>query len=252
MNIFITGGTSGMGAALAKQYLSEGHRVGVCGRSVERFAKTKETLFEGLTQNLFFFPVDVSDYEALKNAVEQFIGSGKLDVMVAGAAIPTGKKSREPNFSVAKEMFKINCLGVINTFQVAFDFMRNRGGGQIAAISSVAAYSGFPGVAPYSASKAFVKNLCESYALDWKHFGISVTCICPGFVDTPFTQINNHKMPFLMSAEKAAQLIKRAIERKKFLYVFPWRMHVIVVIFSIIPRSLYRRIMNFKMFNYSS
>lgn len=251
MNIFITGGTSGMGAALAKLYLEAGHRVGVCGRSVERFAKAKETLFGEQSNNLFFYQVDVSDYQQLKIAVENFLAGGDLHLMIAGAAIPTGKKSRVPDFKIAEEMLKINGLGVINTFHVAFDCMRNKGG-QVAAISSVAAFNGFPGVAPYSASKAFVKNLCESYALDWKHFGIFVTCICPGFVDTPFTQINNHKMPFLMSAEKAARLIKKSIERKKFLYVFPWRMYLIVVIFSVIPRSVYRRLMSLKMFNYSS
>lgn len=251
MNIFITGGTSGMGAALALSYLKDGHTVGVCGRSVERFTKAKESLFGEYSKNLFFYQADVSDYQQLKTAVEKFVGTGKLHLMVAGAAIPTGKKSRVPNFAVAEEMLKINGLGVLNTFHVAFDLMRESGG-QVAAISSVAAFNGFPGVAPYSASKAFVKNLCESYGLDWLHFGINVTCICPGFVDTPFTQINNHKMPFLMSAEKAASLIKTAIERKKFLYVFPWRMYLIVVIFSIIPRSLYRRVMTLKMFNYSS
>lgn len=252
MNIFITGGSSGMGAALALLYLKEGHRVGICGRSLERFTRAEQDIFSGHSSKLSFYQVDVSDFQALEKAVTQFLEGEKLDLMVASAGIPTGKKSRVPNFQVAENMLKINGLGVLNAFHVAFGLMRNHGGGQVVAFSSVAAYNGLPGVAPYSASKAYVKILCESFALDWQQFGIHVTCICPGFVDTPFTQINNHKMPFLMSAEKAANLIRNAIERKKFLYVFPWRMYLIVVIFNVIPRSVYRWIMKLKMFNYSS
>jgi short-subunit dehydrogenase len=123
--------------------------------------------------------------------------------------------------------------------------------GHLVATASVAGFMGLPGAGAYSASKAAVLKLCESYSLDLKKFGIHVTAIAPGFIDTPLTQKNNHKMPFLMSSEKAAHLIKRAIEKKKVLYVFPFRMKIVVTILDKMPRSLYRLIMSLKFFNYS-
>lgn len=255
MNIFITGGTSGMGANLAKLYLKEGHRVGVCGRDENKFVEAKSTVFIDLAEhhlaNLSFFKVDVSESLELKKAVDEFVGTKNLDLMIANAGIPTGKKDSYPDFEKAKIMIKINTLGVINAFEIGFNKMIQAKNGQLVAISSVAAFNGLPGVGPYSASKSAVKNLCESYALDWEQYGLSVTCICPGFVDTPFTKINNHKMPFLMGPDIAAELIKKAITRKKILFVFPWRMHIIVAILSFIPRGLYKKIMTFKTFNYS-
>lgn len=251
MNIFITGGTSGMGAALAKLYLKEGHRVGVCGRDPQKFSQNFSQLGPELRSNLLFYQVDVSDLKSLRDAVLSFVAKDSLDLMVAGAGIPTGKKSKTPNFEVARKMIDINVLGLLNTFEVAYELMRNKGG-QIAAIASVAGFVGLPGVGPYSGSKAYVVKLCESFSLDWEKQGIYITCICPGFVDTPFTQINNHKMPFLISAEEAAVRIKKSITMRKILYVFPFRMYFCISILQFIPRSIYRLIMRSKIFNYSS
>lgn len=247
MNIFITGGTSGMGAALTKLYLEEGHRVGICGRDPQKF----HINFPLTHKNLFYYQVDVSNLEELKKSVLEFLAGEKLDLMVAGAGIPTGKKSKFPNFDVARKMIDINVLGALNTMQVAYELMCKTGG-QIAVISSVAGFVGLPGVGPYSGSKAYVLKLCESFALDWGKQNIHITCLCPGFVDTPFTQINNHKMPFLLSADEAAKRIKNAILTRKILYVFPKRMYFFILILNLLPRNVYRLLMKSKIFNYSS
>lgn len=246
MNIFITGGTTGIGLALAKLYLEEGHRVGICARNLSKFP----TEIRNKYKQLHCYEVDVTNREDLYQAIYDFAPT-ELDMVIANAGRSVGVKSKTPQFSVANEIIDINVKGVLNTFDIALEIMLPRKKGHLVATASVAGFMGLPGAGAYSASKAAVLKLCESYSLDLKRHGINVSAIAPGFIDTPLTQKNNHKMPFLMSADKAARLIKRALEKKKVLYVFPFRMKVVVSILDKMPRSLYRMLMNLKFLNYS-
>lgn len=247
MNIFITGGTTGIGLALARLYLEEGHRVGICARNLEKFPLEIRNKYKLLK----CYQVDVVNREELRSAIMDF-SQGDLDIVIANAGRSVGAKSKTPQFSVANTIIDINVKGVLNTFEIALELMLPRKKGHLVATASVAGLVGLPGAGAYSASKAAVLKLCESYSIDLRRSGISVTAIAPGFIDTPLTQQNNHKMPFLMSAEKAAKLIKRAIEKKKPLYIFPFRMKLVMTILDKMPRSLYRALMSLKMFNYSS
>lgn len=247
MNIFITGGTTGIGFALAKLYLEEGHRVGICARHLEKFPAEIRNKYKLLK----CYQVDVVNRDEVRAAILDF-ANGDLDMVIANAGRSVGAKSKTPEFSVACEIMDINIKGVLNTFEVALELMMPKKKGHLVATASVAGFMGLPGAGPYSASKAAVLRLCESYSIDLKRNGINVTAIAPGFVDTPLTKKNNHKMPFLMSADKAAKLIKRALEKKKVLYVFPLRMAIVVSILEKMPRSWYRRLMGIKFFNYSS
>jgi short-subunit dehydrogenase len=247
VNIFITGGTTGIGLALAKLYLEEGHRVGICARNLEKFP----TEIKNKYKLLKCYQVDVVNRDELRAAISDFAGND-LDIVFANAGRSVGAKSKTPRFSVANDIIDINVKGLLNTFEIALDIMIPNKKGHLVATASVAGFLGLPGAGAYSASKAAVLKLCESYSIDLKKFGINVTAIAPGFIDTPLTKQNNHKMPFLMSSEKAARLIKKAIEKKKVLYIFPFRMKIVVTILEKMPRSWYRFLMGLKMLNYSS
>ena len=231
---------------MAKLYLEEGHRVGICARNLSKFPSEIRNKYK----ELHCYEVDVTNREELYHAIYDF-SPVELDMVIANAGRSVGVKSKTPQFSVANEIIDINVKGVLNTFDIALEIMLPRKKGHLVATASVAGFMGLPGAGAYSASKAAVLKLCESYSLDLKRHGINVSAIAPGFIDTPLTQKNNHKMPFLMSAEKAAKLIKRALEKKKVLYVFPFRMKIVVSILDKMPRSLYRLIMNLKFLNYS-
>lgn len=247
MNIFITGGTTGIGLSLAKLYLEEGHRVGICARNLEKFPVEIKNKYKQLK----CYQVNVVNREELRAAISDF-ANGDLDIIFANAGRSVGVKSKTPQFSVANDIIDINVKGVLNTFEFALEIMLPKKKGHLVATASVAGFMGLPGAGAYSASKAAVLKLCESYSIDLKRKGINVTAIAPGFIDTPLTKQNNHKMPFLMNSDKAARLIKRAIEKKKVLYVFPFRMKIIVAILDKMPRSWYRCLMGLKMLNYSS
>jgi short-subunit dehydrogenase len=245
-SIFITGATTGIGHNIAELYLEEGHRVAITGRNLSKVSQAFKDRFE----NLELYEVDVTNAEAMDQAVESFSQKG-LDIIIANAGISHGSKSKWPDMDVTRSILNTNVMGVVNTFAPALKFFEKQKKGHLVAVASVAGFVGLPGASAYSASKSAVIKLCESYALDLPDRGIDVTTICPGFIDTPLTQKNDHSMPFLMSAKKGARLIVNAIESKKVLFVFPWQMSVAIHILSHLPRFIYRFMMKLPVANYS-
>lgn len=246
-SVFITGGTTGIGMELAKLYSARGWKVGVCGRDRTKF----DEHFQGQRENVSYYCVDVANRDELKVAIADFSRSIGLDLLIANAGIGYKFKTKVPDFEYSYRMVHVNLLGVMYAFEAALDVMVPRTEGQLVAISSIAGYNGLPGVSAYSATKAAVTKYCESLHLDMRQFNINVTTICPGFVDTPLTQSNQHPMPFLVKAPKAAKLIVRAIDKKKMIYHFPFFFATIVRIISILPRTWYRALMGVKSLNYS-
>jgi NAD(P)-dependent dehydrogenase (short-subunit alcohol dehydrogenase family) len=245
--IFITGATSGIGLSLAEFYLAQGHQVALTGRDLSKIPpKVREHA------GAHCFAMDVVDLQQQVIAMDAFVKKvGGVDIVIANAGRSVGSKTRLPDFAVGRDIFNTNLMGLYNTFDVALRHMIPHKKGQLVAIASVAGYVGLPGASAYSASKAAVLTLCESFALDLKEFGIDVTAIAPGFIDTPLTKKNDHSMPFLMSSERAAKLIAKAIACKCVLYAFPWQMNIVITILQKIPRFVYRRLMSVKSINYS-
>ena len=236
--IFITGGSSGIGLALAKLYAENDYCVGICGRNINRLPENILTDHS----NIEFYPIDVTNKSQLEKSMQTFVAKNgqHLNIVIANAGRSSGSKKHLPKFDIVEDIIKTNINGVINTFAVATDIFMQQGFGHLVAIASVAGFLGLPGSAPYSASKAAILIYCESLAIDLSRYSIKVTAIAPGFIDTPLTQQNDHAMPFLMPATKAAKLIKKAIDKGKVRYIFPLRMKFIVIILAILPRNWYR------------
>lgn len=246
-SVFITGGTTGIGAELAKYYVEKGWKVGVCGRDRLKF----EESFTVHRDQVAFYQVDVSNRDEVKKAIKDFSSPIGLDLLIANAGIGYKHKTKVPDFEFSYKMVHVNLLGVMYAFEAALDVMIPRSKGQLVAVASIAGYNGLPGVSAYSATKSAVQKYCESLHLDLRQFGINVTTINPGFVDTPLTKSNHHPMPFLMEAQKAAYLIARAIEKKKMTYHFPFLFAGFVRILGTLPRTWYRFIFSMRIFNYS-
>ena len=233
MNIFITGGTTGIGLALAKLYLEEGHRVGICARNMSKFP----TEIRNKYKLLACYEVDVTNREELHKAINDF-SPKDLDIIFANAGRSVGKKSKTPQFSVANEIIDINVKGVLNTFDIALEIMLPKKKGHLVATASVAGFMGLPGAGAYSASKAAVLKLCESYSLDLKRRGIDVTAIAPGFVDTPLTQKNTFQMPALQTPQQAATAIICGLTKGKFEIHFPYRFTLLMKLVQLLPYRL--------------
>lgn len=237
MKVFITGGTTGIGLSLAEAYLEEGHKVGVCGRDLAKLPSDFLTKYPRASA----YKVDVTNRDQVLKAVSEF-SDESLDLMIANAGRSEGDKPSWPDFEVYQNIIDVNVNGVLYAFEAALNNMKKQGRGQLVGIASVAGFVGLPGAGAYCASKAAVIKLCESLSIDLAPHGYSVTTVCPGFIDTPLTQKNSHPMPFIMSSKEGALKIKKAIARKKKLYIFPFRMKLVITILDRMPRFLYRLI----------
>lgn len=241
-SIFITGGNSGIGLATARKYKAEGYRVGICGRNEETLNPLKGE-FE-------VYKVDVTNLDEVRAAINEF-AQGGLDILFANAGIGYANKTQRPDFQMSKKIFDINVNGTLNAFDVATQIFYKQGYGHLVATASIAGLNGLPGVSAYSGSKSAIIKMCESFRMDLKQFNINVTCVSPGFIDTPLTQKNPHPMPFLMNVDEAATEIYYGVARNKDNLYFPKMFSTIVRLLGLLPRPIYRRIMNSKKFNYS-
>lgn len=238
----ITGASSGIGWELAKLLAAQGCAVGLVARRQDRLeALTHEIRTAG--GKAACAVADVTDRARVVAAIHALRNQlGPVDLLIAnsGVGVPT---TLEPlNIDEVELMFKVNTLGVIYAIEAVLPEMVQRGKGHLAAISSLASYLGMPGESGYCASKAAVNVYMEGLRVQLRRRGIAVTTICPGFIDTPMTAVNTFRMPFLMNAERAAQLIVGALSRKRKVYNFPWQTSLLMTLASWLPDWLNERV----------
>ena len=238
----ITGSSSGIGRALAGALARSGCRVGLIAR---RKPLLRELEAEIRTQGgvAAAASADVSDRLELRRAFEEVTGAlGPADLVVANAGVGVPTTLEPMNIETIEEMIRVNVLGVIYTIEACLPTMLQRGQGQIAAISSLSAYKGMPGESAYCASKAAVNSYMEGLRVQVRARGIGVTTICPGFVKTPMTAIDDFPMLFAMDADEAARRIIRALQRRAKVANFPWQTTALVGLSRLVPDWLLARI----------
>lgn len=243
-SVFITGGTSGIGEQLAKDFYDKGYRVGICARNKTKF----DEAFKDYKIN--FYRVDVTHEGQLKAAIDDFAKHG-LDIVVANAGRSYKSKTAIPNFDDCKDIINVNMMGVINTFQSATAHFTRHKQGHLVAIASIAGFNGLPGAAAYSASKSAVIKYCESLCISLKDANISVTCICPGFIKTPHTDKNKHPMPFISDVSAASSKFIKAIEQKRVLFIYPTVFGQFVNFLGKLPRVIFRSLVRKSKLNYT-
>jgi hypothetical protein len=237
--VFISGGSSGIGAALASHYSQQGAIVGLVGRSEARLGNVAACL-PGPSAA---YVANVADLAAMQGAAEDFIARfGIPDVVIANAGISTGTLTENAaDFAVFREVIETNVIGMVATFQPFVSRMREKRQGTLAGIASVSGIRGLPGAAAYCASKAAAISYLESLRVELRGCGIDVVTIAPGFVDTPMTGSNPYRMPFLLAADDAARRIARAIEAKKSFAIVPWQMAMVGNLMRWLPNFAYDR-----------
>ena len=234
MRIVITGASSGIGAALARYYASEDSVLGLIARRPAN---------QTLKGKVAHYQVDVTDESALAAAARDFIARfGAPDLVIANAGVSTGTSGEDINdIAKLKHLLNVNVAGLAATLAAFAPAMRQAGRGTLAGIASVAGFRGLAGNGAYSGSKAAARIWMESLRAELYGSGVSVTCICPGYIDTPMTRVNRFRMPFLLSADEAAPRIARAIAARRRLAVIPWQMALASVLLRAMPGWLYDR-----------
>lgn len=235
LSVFITGASSGLGAALAQHYGERGMRLGLVGRRIDAL----QTTAQGFDARCYV--ADVRDLAAMQAAAETFLSEcGPPDIVIAAAGISVGTLTEDAaDASVFRAVMDANVLGIVHTFQAFIAPMRVRGNGVLCGISSVSGVRGLPGSSAYSASKAAATIYLESLRLELRASGLSVVTVAPGFIDTPMTQVNPYPMPFMMSAPHAAQKVADCIARRHAYRVIPWQMAWVARLLKWLPNRLY-------------
>jgi len=143
---------------------------------------------------------------------------------------------------ILRKVLEVNVSGMAATLAAFAPAMRRAGRGTLVSVASVASFRGLAGNGAYSASKAAARVWTESLRTELHGSGVSVVCICPGYIDTPLTRVNRFRMPFLISAEEAAPRIARAIAARRRVAVIPWRMALASLVLRALPGWLYDRL----------
>ena len=242
MRVVITGASSGIGLALARHYLERGASVAVCARRGELL----QTLAAEFPDKVFCYALDVRDAAAIRVAAADFVArAGVPDIVIANAGVSRGTLTEyAEDIEAFQQVMDVNVLGMAKTFQPFIAPMRAAQRGKLVGIASVAGFRGLPGSEAYSASKAAAISYLESLRVELRDSGIKVVTICPGYIRTPMTDVNNFPMPFLLDADDAARRIARVIGRGTTFAVIPWQMNVVGWLLRRLPNWLYDRLFN--------
>ncbi len=231
--IFITGASSGLGAALARHYGAQGAELGLAGRRLDGLQRTAAGLDAQIYQ------ADVRDAAAMQRAAAAFLDDvGAPDIVIAAAGISVGTLTEQAADAVTfRAVMDANVLGLVHTFQPFIATLPP--GGVLCGISSVAGVRGLPGGGAYSASKAAATVYLEALRLELRARGIAVVTVAPGYIDTPMTRINPYAMPFKLPAHVAAARVARCIARRRAYTVIPWQMAWIARLLKWLPIPVY-------------
>ncbi len=239
--IWITGGSSGIGFATAKEFLLNGWSVIISSSSKQKLENAKKELDKIDKNNLLHSIVcDISKKTNVDQTIDQIENKiGKIDIALLNASAYSPNKNQYFDILNYELLIDVNIKGTLYCINKLKDFMQNRNN-TIAIISSPLAYRGWPTAGAYGMSKAAQLSLSESLYFDFKKIGINVRVICPGFIDTEATRKNKFKMPFLKSSHYAGKKIFDRLTRgNEFEIIFPYIIVYFFKFMKIFPYKLY-------------
>lgn len=244
-NIFITGASTGIGEALSIYYAAPGVTLGLVALNSEKQLETVAARCRDKGAEVCTYLADVSEGEVIKNCVMDFLSRIiNVDLVIANAGVALIEDMDFLKTEIPMENMSVNYFGVINTFLPFLPAMKERRAGHLSVISSISSIRSTHNSGAYSASKAAINLWTEGLRLRLLPYGIPVTTLCVGFVDTAMTKGNSFWMPGIISAQEAAKLIASAIRRQKRLMILPWQSRIIWTFFHILPGRLYDIVIN--------
>jgi NAD(P)-dependent dehydrogenase (short-subunit alcohol dehydrogenase family) len=210
----ITGGGSGIGAAVARRLAGGGARVTIVGRTLQKLEKVAIE-----NAGISVQAGDVTDRASLDKAFDAAVAQhGRVSIVVANAGSASSAPFRKLDAAAWQHDLDVNLTGVFNTFQCALGHMNDGTGGRLVAVASTAGMKGYPYVSAYCAAKHGVIGLVRALALELAESGITVNAVCPGFTDTPMlgADLDNIIAKTKMSREEAEKSLLKATPIGRF------------------------------------
>ena len=237
-NVWVVGASSGIGRHFAELIDGRSRAVAISARSADKLGDLERN-----GRNLKAFPLDISQLEQVAETTSDIVerlGSIELAVITAATWVPMVSSDMDP--AAMRDAMDINYFGVVNVVYALVPVMKEQGHGHIVILSSVAGYRGLPQSVAYGPTKAALIHLAEILNLELRRFGIRISVVCPGFVDTPLTRGNPFPMPQMISPEKAARQLLSGVENGRFEIVFPWPFAHLLRAARLLPNWLYFRL----------
>ena len=239
--IWITGGSTGIGKAIAIKFSKNGWDVAISARRLELLDEISKQ-----NQNVFSFPLDVTNKDNCHKVFSEIKNKlGKIDLCVFSTGTWDPKKEKEIDVEQIENVMKVNFFGTLNSIKSVEKYFKDLGKGHISIVSSIAGYRGLPNSTGYGPSKSALNNLAESLYFDFKRYGVRVSLISPGFIKTPMTDKNDFKMPFLKTTEYAADKIYDGlVNSNAFEIHFPKQLTLVLKFLKILPNWLYLKLLS--------
>ena len=234
--IWITGGSTGIGKALAIKFANEGWNVAISARRIELLDELS-TKYE----NISSFQLDVTDKSKCKEVFSNIKDKYEnVDICFFSTGTWDPKKEKDIDVEQMEEVFRVNFFGTVNSIKAVEKYFKERKKGIITIVSSIAGYRGLPNSTGYGPSKSALNNLAESLYFDFKRSNVRICLVSPGFIKTPMTDKNDFKMPFIKTTEYAAEKIYDGLINKNVFEIhFPKSLTLILKLFSLLPSKIY-------------
>jgi short-subunit dehydrogenase len=238
--VLITGATSAIGGALAIEYAAPDVTLHLHGRDAERL-KEVAAACQARGAQVVTTRLDVRDFTALRAWLEEL---GPLDLVIINAGTNThiGPNGKPELWDEVEALLDVNVKAVMVAVQAVLPAMRARGSGQVALVSSLAAWVGLPVTPSYCASKAAVKAYGEALRGWLAPEGVRVSVIMPGYVASPMCHAMPGPKPFLMTPERAARIIRRGLMHNRARIAFPFWLAFGTWWLAVLPAGLSGRI----------
>ncbi|MFJ4374681.1 SDR family NAD(P)-dependent oxidoreductase [Pseudomonas japonica] len=229
---WLTGASSGLGAALALQLLEQGHRVALGGRQLEPLRQ----LATQYPQQVLLTPGDIAQADEVRAMVEEIEQAwGALDLAILNAGTCEYLEPGHFDAALVERVLRTNLLGLSQCLEAVLPLLQRGQRPHLVVTGSSVDWLALPRAAAYGASKAAVRYLVESLRIDLSRAGIDVTLVSPGFVDTPLTRRNDFPMPQRWSAERAAEHIVERLRRRPLEIAFPFPFIAILRLLGALP-----------------
>ncbi len=235
-NIVITGASSGIGSALALRLAAADVHLILLARRTDKLEEVAEKCISKQA-SVSTHSIDVTDYSNLQILLEKIDDENPVDLIICNAGVTNiiGKQWQIEDWQTVCKVIDTNLYGVLASVQPLVPRMQQRKQGHIAIISSLAAFYGMPITPAYCASKSGIKAYGESLRGGLKPYGVNISMVYPGFVESDVSDKFSAKKPFMMSAEKAADIIIRGIEKNKPSISFPFPLNFGTWFLGVLP-----------------
>ena len=233
--IWLTGASSGIGQAVAKELLQRGHQLALSARRDE----TLQALAREYSGQVLVLAGDLGDAASVKAigaAIEQRWGA--LDCVILNAGTCEYLDAWAFDAAMVERVLRINLLGAAYCIEAALPLLRRGVGGHLVGVASAATFMPMPRAEAYGASKAGLRYLLEALRIDLASEGIDVTLVSPGFVDTPLTRRNDFPMPMRWPVERAARHIVQRLDARPLEIAFPAPFIAALRLLSLLPTRL--------------